>query len=185
MQNVGADKISMATKYWHRQKLLVSTKFSQQQNSLDNKILVPTKFSRRQKSRVDKNLALTMFGTAESTAADFSQTSLKISFISQIVLITCSRQVWHCLWPPCFYGRTISRTVLAYCTGPLCWKRHKFWRRENIGVRLKFTDFCQTIAVYVYICSQVSYQKVVKTKSDHHHCPISVIYSRLQNKRLS
>jgi hypothetical protein len=26
----------------------------------------------------------------------------------------------------------------------------------------------------LYICSQASYQKLVKTKSDHHHCPISV-----------
>ncbi len=40
-------------------------------------------------------------------------------------------------------------TVLACCTGQPCRKRHKFWRRQNIDVRLKFTDFHQTIAVYL------------------------------------
>jgi hypothetical protein len=35
----------------------------------------------------------------------------------------------------------------------------------------------------LYICSQASYQKVVKTQSDHHHCPISVFtltFSKLE-----
>ncbi len=70
--------------------MLASTKYSHQQNVADDKILALTKFSRRQKSRVNKNLPSTkcwrmresislQFGTAESTAADFSQTSLKIS----------------------------------------------------------------------------------------------------------
>jgi hypothetical protein len=63
-----------------------------------DKILTLTKFSSRQNSRVDKNLASTkfwrrrrrisiLFGSAESTAADFSQTSLMISYVSQKVLI--------------------------------------------------------------------------------------------------
>jgi len=38
---------------------------------------------------------------------------------------TCSRQVWCCHWPPCFYGLTLSRTVPACCTRPPCRKHHK------------------------------------------------------------
>jgi hypothetical protein len=59
--------------------------------------LTSTKSSRRQKSRIDKNLASTkcwrmrgsislLFGSAESTAADFSQTSLMFSYFSLKVL---------------------------------------------------------------------------------------------------
>jgi hypothetical protein len=54
---------------------------------------------RRQNLGVDKKLAQTkcwdrcrrillLFGSAESTAADFSQTSLKISYVSQMVLLS-------------------------------------------------------------------------------------------------
>ncbi len=84
---------------------------------------------------------------------------------------TCSRQMCCCWWAPCFYGQTLSCTVPAYCTGPPCRKRHKYWCWKNIGACQDFIDFCQTIVVYN---SQPSYQKLVKTKSDHHHCPISV-----------
>jgi hypothetical protein len=73
-----------------------SKKFSGQQNACFDKNLASTKILRRQKSHVDRNPASTkcwqrcrriplLFGSAESTTADFSQTSLKISFISQIV----------------------------------------------------------------------------------------------------
>jgi hypothetical protein len=56
-----------------------------------------------------------LFGSAESTAADFSQTSLKIFYVSLMVLISL-HAVAKCgvaLWPPCFYGQTLSRTVPA------------------------------------------------------------------------
>jgi hypothetical protein len=72
-----------------------------------------------------------------------------------VALFACCHQMCRCLQPPCFNGRTLSPTVPTYCTGPPCWKRHKFWRRQNIGDRLKFTDFRQTTAVE--ICSQASY----------------------------
>ncbi len=99
-QNIGA------TKYWCRQKLTGWTKISRQQNSRVDKTHASTKFWRQQKSCMDENLASTkisrrqnsrvdkrrrriplLFGSAESTAADFSQTSLKISFVSQTMLI--------------------------------------------------------------------------------------------------
>ncbi len=47
----------------------------------------------------------------------------------------CSRQVWRCLCPHCFYGRTFSHTVPAYCTGPACWKRHKFRCQQNMATQ--------------------------------------------------
>ena len=69
-----------------------------------------------------------------------------LRFPDGVALFACSRQVWRCLWSPCFYGWSLSRTVPAYCTSPPCWKRHKFWRRQNIGVGLKFTLFCPVCA---------------------------------------
>jgi hypothetical protein len=88
-----------STKYWRRQNISVDGNYWHRQNSRVNKNLAPTKISRRQKSRTDKNLVSTkccrrcrriplMFGLAESTAADFSQTSQKISFVSQMDLIS-------------------------------------------------------------------------------------------------
>ncbi len=61
-------------------------------------------------------------------------------------LCACSCQVRHWLQLPCFYGQTLSRTVLAYCTGLPCWKCPKLWRRQNISVLLdkkKFRTMCE------------------------------------------
>ena len=118
-----------------------------------------TKYSCRQKSRVDKDLASTkcwrmrgsislLFGSAESTAADFSQTSLMISYLSQKVLIP-PLAVAKCAVVSGRLAFTLSCTVLACCTGPPCRKLHKYWRRQNIGARQDFTDFRQTSAVNI------------------------------------
>jgi hypothetical protein len=37
----------------------------------------------------------------------------------------------------------------SLCTGLPCRKRHKYWRRQNIGGCQDFTDFHQTIAVNI------------------------------------
>jgi hypothetical protein len=124
-QNIGVNKIRASTKPWPR-KILPSTK------------------SWRRRRRITL-----LFGSAESTAADFSQAQLKISYVSLMVLLSLHAVV-KC-------GIASSRLafmgglspVQAYCTSPPCWKRHKFWRQQNIGVHLKFTDFCQTTAVYI------------------------------------
>jgi hypothetical protein len=98
MKRYECDKILAPTEIIGPGKIPAPTKFSRRQKSCIDKILAPTKISRRQKSRLDKNLASTkcwcrrrkipfLFGSAESTAADFSQTSLKISFVSQMVLM--------------------------------------------------------------------------------------------------
>ncbi len=36
-----------------------------------------------------------------------------------------------------------------------------------------------------YLCSQVSYQKLVKAKNNHHHCPKSVFLHMISTQRLS
>jgi hypothetical protein len=103
-QNHGVEKILASTKSWCRQnlgvdKILASTKSWRRQNLGVDKILASTKSWRRQNLGIDKKLAQTkcwrrcrriplLFGSAESTAADFSQTSLKISYISLMVLLS-------------------------------------------------------------------------------------------------
>jgi hypothetical protein len=89
-QNVGVNKILGVD------KILALTKYLHQQNVGVYKILASKKYWRRQNVGVNKTLALTkswrrrgrillLFGLRESTAADFSQTSLKISFFSLMV----------------------------------------------------------------------------------------------------
>ncbi len=115
-----------------------------------------TKYWRRQNLGVDKKLAQTQKNPLTVWLSrvhscwllpDLDEDLLRLP--DGDALFACSRQVWHCVWPPCFYGRTFSLTVPAYCIGLPCWKYHKFWRRQNICVCLKFTDFRQTIAVYI------------------------------------
>jgi hypothetical protein len=67
-----------------------------------------------------------LLGSAGFAAADFSQAPLMVSYFSlllpdgDVALRAWRRQVRHCLPLPCFYGRTLSRTVPACCTGPPC-----------------------------------------------------------------
>ncbi len=104
IKNIGGDKILTPTKHWRRQnigadkiyastKLLASTKSWRRQNIGLDKIRASTKSWRRQEAGADKMLAQTQKNpltvcSAESTAVDFSQTSLKISYISLMVLLS-------------------------------------------------------------------------------------------------
>jgi hypothetical protein len=114
-----------------------------------------TKFSRRQNTRVDKILAWTkcwrrrrsislLFGPEESTAADFSQTSLMFSHVSQKMLIP-PHAVAKCAIAtggPTFMGRlspSLYRLIVL---------AHHTENVKNIGVCQYFTDFRQTIASY-------------------------------------
>jgi hypothetical protein len=78
-QNIGDDKVLALTTYWH------------QQNTRVDKMLALTKCLRQQNTRVNKCTCAEAtpycFGPAESTAADFSQTTLMFSYFSQKVLI--------------------------------------------------------------------------------------------------
>jgi hypothetical protein len=85
-------KICTSTKKYASTKLLASTKYTHRQNIGVNKILC------RQKLGVDTKLAQTerwrrrrrisfLLGLAESAAADFSQTQLKISCFSLLMVL--------------------------------------------------------------------------------------------------
>ncbi len=60
-----------------------------------------------------------LLGSAGSAAADFSHGLLLLPD-GDVALRACCRQVRHCLPLPFFYGLTLTRTVLACCTGPQC-----------------------------------------------------------------
>jgi hypothetical protein len=127
-QNIGADNISASTKYWHRQKLGI------------NKKLAQTKRWHR-RSRISL-----LLGLAESAAADFSQAPLKISYFSLMVLLSVHAVIKCGIASrfPAFMGGLspiLDRLVVL--------ARHaenvkNFGACQNIGVRLKFTDFRQT-----------------------------------------
>jgi hypothetical protein len=59
-------------------------------------------------------------GSAESPTADFLQVWLKSSRSSDVASRACRPQVIGRLRPLCFYGRRLSRTVPACCTGTTC-----------------------------------------------------------------
>jgi hypothetical protein len=123
-QNIGGDKILAPTEMFASteiigvNKMLASKKFWCRQNTHVDKMLAWTKYSRQRNAHVNKILTLKkcwrrrwsislLFGLApESTAADFSQTSLMFSFISQTVLIP-PHAVTKCgiaTAPPAFMG---------------------------------------------------------------------------------
>ncbi len=63
-------------------------------------------------------------GSAESPTADFLQVWLKSSrsgpHVDSVASRSCRPQVIWRLRPLCFYGRRLSRTVPACCTGTTC-----------------------------------------------------------------
>ncbi len=114
-QNVSVDKISASTKCWRRQHISV------------DKMLASTKSWRRQNVGADKKMAQTQknpltvwLGRIRSCWLLPGPAEDLLRLPDSVALFACSRQVRHCLQPPCFHGRTLSCTVLAYCTGPPC-----------------------------------------------------------------
>jgi hypothetical protein len=156
-QNIGADKIHSST------KLLASTKYWCQQNIGVDKILALAKYGRQQNLGVDKKLVQTkcwrrrriiplLFGSAESAAADFSQTSLKISYVSLMVLLSLHAVV-KC-------GVASSRPAflwadfLPYCTvllyRPAMLKTSQILTPTKYRRPPKITDFCENyISPYI------------------------------------
>jgi hypothetical protein len=159
-KNIGADRnVHVDRNYWRRRntrvEILVSTKISRQQNSRVDKNLASTKFSRRPKPCVDKmrrrRRISVVFGSAESTAADFSQTSLMISYVSQKVLIP-SHAVAKCgiaSGCPSFMGGLSPALYQLVVLARHAEKRHQYWRRQDILACQDFTDFRHTIVVYI------------------------------------
>jgi hypothetical protein len=180
LQNIGVNNMLASTKHWRQQnvcveKIFVSKKYSRRQNIGVDKILLSTESSRLKNVGACVEASPYCFGPAESAAADFSQTSLMFSYFSLKMLIS-----------PCAVNKcAVASDYPAFMGGlsPPLYRLIVLARHaenvtnigvDNISARRDFTNFCQTIAVNISEASQASYQKLVKTKSDHHHCPISV-----------
>jgi hypothetical protein len=101
-----------------------------QQNIGINKILVSTESWRRQNVGACAEASLYCFGPAKSAAADFSQTSLMFSYFS-LKMLYSPYAVTKCAVAtgrPAFMGGLSPALYWLICTGPLCRKRHKYWR---------------------------------------------------------
>jgi hypothetical protein len=112
------------------------------------------------------------YGTAESAAADFSQTSL---MFSQKVLIP-PHAVTNCAVAagrPAFMGGLSPALYQLIVPARHAENVTNIGVDKNTGACHDFTYFRQNYSSQ-YLCSHASYKKLVKTKSDHHHCPISV-----------
>ncbi len=146
-------------KYWCRQNVGADKKFAS------------TKCWRQQNVGACAEASPYCFGPAESAAADFSQTSLMFSYFSQKVLIP-PRVVDKCAIAA---GRTAFMGGLSPALYRLIVPARHTVNVTNIGVD-KISAPAKILPNYssLNLCSQASYQKLVKTKSDHHHCPISV-----------
>ncbi len=162
-------------------KILASTKSSRQKKSPVNKNLASTKSSRRQKSCVDKNLAATNVGadTEESPYCLAQQSPQQL---------TSPRPCWRSLTSPrkCWFPLMQSAVLalaapllwadsLPYRTGllyrPAMQKKSQILAQTKYWCPPKFHWFSPNYTS-LYICSQESCKKLVKTKSDHHHCLI-------------
>ena len=150
-----------ATKYWWRQNI-GSAKILALTEMFAATEMEATKILRRQNSHVDKILLSTkywcrcrrislLFCLAESTAADFSQTSLMISYVSQKVLIL-PHAVAKCAVVP---GRPAFMGGLSSVPYQLVVPAHHAENITNFGankisVSSKISLFFrQTIAVYI------------------------------------
>ncbi len=164
-QNIGADKIYASTKYMRQQNICVNkmwagTKSWHWQN------LASTKRWRRR-----RRISL-LLDSEESVAADFSQAPIKISYFSLMVMLSVNSVVkWGIVSScPAFMGR-LSPYYSDLLYWPAMLKMSKTLANYRCAPKIHwFSLNCSS----PYICSQASYQKGVKTKSDHHHCPISV-----------
>ncbi len=86
--------------------------------------------------------------------------------------LACSHQVWRCLWLPCFYGG-LSPVPYRLVVPARHTENVTNFGADKINAPAKIHWFSPNYSSQ-YLCSQASYQKMVKTKSNHHHCPIPV-----------
>ncbi len=148
--NIGGNKMLAPTEIIIVNKIVALTKILRQQKSHADKNLALTKILHQQKPCINKMLAQTQMNPLTVWHGRVHSFWLLPDLIEDLLRLpdgvdpfACSRQVWRCHWPPCFYGRTLSGTLRAYRTGPPCRKRHKFWRRQNISVCLKLLIFAK------------------------------------------
>ena len=95
-----------------------------------------------------------------------------VLLLEDVVLSSCSD--WLLLAASLLWADS-----LPHCTGPTC------RNVTNIDARLPRLHWFSPNFSSQYLCSQASYQKLVKAKSDHHHCPISVFLLLTSIRRAS
>ncbi len=67
-----------------------------------------------------------------------------VHFLVDVMNLACSLQMRRELWPPWFFGRTLSRTVPAVCTGPPCQEMTQIQAAtKSLASAWNSTDFCQ------------------------------------------
>ncbi len=96
------------------------------------------KLGAHQKVRRISSAPAYYLGSAEYPTADFLQVWLKSSRSSGVASRSCRPQVIWRLRPLCFYGRRLSRTVPACCTGTTC---QNLCGCQNLCARLGFHHF--------------------------------------------
>ncbi len=129
-------------------KIFALTKYLPWQNICINKISASTKYWCRQNLVVDK-----MLGGRISSL--FWPNRVRSSWLLPKCAVAAGL--------PAFMGRLSPALYRLICTGPPC------RNVTNIGDNKISPNYSSQ-----YLCSQASYKKLVKTKSDHHHCLISV-----------
>jgi hypothetical protein len=85
--------------------------------------------------------------------------------------LACSPQVKIRLRLPCFYGRTLSRTVPAVCTGPSCQEMAQIHAASKSQASAwNSADFCQITKFLTRLISVLSLSR--KFVHNHRRCPI-------------
>ncbi len=177
----------MATKYWRQQNIGGERNIWRRKNSCIDKILASLKIKNLALTKISrhKNFASTKcwrrrrripllfwLGRVHSSwlIPDLAEDLLRLP--DGVDPLACSRQVWRCLWPPAFMGGL----------PPALYRHIVSAHMQKMSQSLAPTKYRRLLKIHwfspnyrsLYIRSQASYQKVVKTKSDHHYCPISV-----------
>ncbi len=112
-------------------------------------------------------------GSAESPTADFLLDLLKNSRSDPCRCVasrSCRPQVRSLPRLLCFYGRSLSRTVPAACTGPTC---QNICGSQIIGARAYFHQFLWKLQNLSRLLSVLSLSQ--KFVHNHHCCPKSAI----------
>jgi hypothetical protein len=91
-----------------------------------------------------------------------------------VINLACSLQVRTELLLPRFYGRTLSRTLPAACTGPPCQEMAQIHAAtRSLASAWNSTDFCQITIIPTLLTRVLSLSR--KNEDNHYCCPISAI----------
>ena len=96
-----------------------------------------------------------------------------VLFLEDVVLSHVVTKCGVAAGRPAFMGGLSPALYRLIDTGPPCRNVTNIGIDKTLAPPQDFTDFCQTLAVNIS-APRRPYQKLVKAKSNHHHCPISV-----------